>query len=244
MPRTKRNNFDKSSTGIDIECVCQYDSYKSRMDFEENIEIIQHNGYSTTSIGYYIDNGNVSGTDSVKMTVKGKNEAIIKAAKEYTEFYSDTELDAESCVSLDIADMKVELIAALEDVNIINYALDKLPVIDGLEFVPNKNLIVLTTKGYSQGDYAKVIYCPEDLEKVWGSFPTQESIQKMVDHYYWDSPIYAHFEINGTEYAYHDMPEYNEYEWDRKKFLDYVAKESGVSVESLESFVPACPEYA
>lgn len=229
----------KSSTGTDIECNCMYDTDMSQHEFTENIEIVQHGGYSTTSIGYYIDNGNVAGAGDIEMTVKGTTAAIIAAAKKYTATYND--LVAASGKELE--EVKAEIVSVLDDVSLINFALDKLPVIEDLEFVPNKNLIVLTTKGYSQGDYARVIYCPEDLEKCWGNYPKQEEIQKMIDHYYWDAPIYARFEINGEEYNYHDMPAYDEYEWERDKFIDYVAKESGIEKETLEQFVPEYPEY-
>lgn len=243
MKKTKRNNFDKSSTGTNIECFCQYDSRRSQAEFDENIEVIQHSGYSTTSIGYYIDNGNVPGAGEIKFAIKGKKENIIKAAKQYTGAYCDTSLDVDNCVDSDIEDMKQEIISSFEDINLINYAMDKLPEIEGLEIVPNKNLIVLTTKGYCHGDYAKVIYCPGDLEKCWGNMPVQKSIQEMIDHYYYDSPIYARLEINGTEYAYEDTPFYDDYEWKRKEFIDYVSKESGVAEEILKNFVPEHPEY-
>ncbi len=88
-----------------------------------------------------------------------------------------------------------------------------------------------------------VIYSPEDCESVWGNMPTQESIQKLVNHYCWDSPIYARFEINGKEYAYEETPFYDEYEWKRKEFIEWVAKESGVAGGELDSFVPEYPEY-
>ncbi len=232
MSKTVRNNFDKSSTGTDIECRCYRDTHQSQLDFSDNIEIIQHSGRSTTSIGYYTDNGNVKGVDDVKFTVKGDKAVKIK-------WYVDNVRPYEDMTENDI---DAEILETL-GVNIIDYALDRLPTVDGLEFVPNKNLIVLTTRGYCQGDYARVIYCPEDLETAWGVYPKQENVQESINHYYWDAPIYCCFEINGEEYNYHDMPEYDEYEWERKKFIAYVAKESGVPAEKLESFVPEYPEY-
>ena len=232
-----RNNYNKSSTGTDIECDCSYDLDRRQWEFEENIKIIQHDGYRTTSIGYYIDNGNVECPDKVSFKVKGDKEAKIKYLIDATNF------DREEIETWSEETIDEEIIGHENDINLINYALDKLPDVPGLEFVPTKNLIVLTTRGYSQGDYAKVLYCPDDLEKCWGNYPKQEEIQKMVDHYYWDAPIYCLFTINGKEYRYDEMPEYDEYEWDRDKFLDYVAKESAVDRESLEALVPEYPEY-
>lgn len=236
---TTRNNFDKSSTGVDISCSVYYDTDSSQRDFRENFESVQSDGYRTTSIQYYIDNGNVEGKDSVKFTVKGSVQDIIAAAKQYTYAYADLV----SASGKELEEVKAELIAQFEDVNLISYAMGTMPKIDGLEFVPNKNLIVTETRGYSQGDYAKVIYCPDDLKAVWGNEPKEEELQKMFDHYFWDAPIYAQVEIDGKEYSYWDMPDYDSYEWDRKKFIDYLVKESRVKAEQLESVIPDQPSY-
>ena len=236
MRKTVRNNFDKSSTGVDIECICQYDSGRSRWEFEENIQIVQHDGYRTTSIGYYIDNGNVKGHVDIKFTVKGTRERKIEYLDE---IFSVTKEDIQTW---DDATLDSEIMSYVE-VTLIDYVMDRMDSIDGLEFTPNKNLIVLTTRGYSQGDYAKVIYCPDDIEKAWGRYPKQEDIQKMVNHYFWDAPIFAVMTIDGKEYDYQEMPEYDDYEWKRDKFLEYVAKESGIEREKLEKFVPEYPEY-
>ncbi len=237
MKTTRKNNFDKSSTGTDIEISCFRDTDLSRMYFEEEIEILQHSGYSTTSVGYF--NGQGDKSDTVKMTLKGTTAAILAAARHYTSAYSD--IVAASGDELE--EVKAEIIGQFEDIDLIHYALDRLPEIEGLEIVPNKNIIVLTTRGYSQGDYAKVMYCPEDLEKCWGNYPKQESIQEQVNHLYWDAPIYCRFTINGTEYIYDDMPEADMYDFKREKFIQYVAKESGIKAETLESFVPEYPDY-
>ena len=65
----------------------------------------------------------------------------------------------------------------------------------------------------------------------------------MVNHYLWDSPIYARFEIDGKEYNIWDMPEHDDYDFDREKFLAWVAKESGVEVEKLDPLCPKNPDY-
>ncbi len=237
MGKARKNNFDKSSTGTDIECNCSYDTDLSRMYFEENFEVLQHSGYRTSSVCYYIDGGNLPDSKSIKFIVKGDKSAKVKHLQDITNF------DAEEIETWDNDTMDSEIIGHESDINLINYALDRMPDIAGLDIVPDKNLIALATCGYSQGDYSTVLYCPEDIEKAWGKMPEQKDIQKMVNHYFWDAPIYAQFTIDGKEYHYHDMPKYDEYEWDRNAFLEYVAKESGVPAETLESFVPEYPEY-
>ncbi len=239
MVKTKRNNFDKSSTGTDIECSCFYDTDMSRMNFEENFKMLQHNSYSTTSVAYYIDNGNVPDDSKVKFIVKGTREVREKYFLDNGRYYN-----AEEVKAWDDETLNEEILSNEEDVNLINYALERIPdTVEGLEFVPNKNLIVLATCGYSQGDYAAVNNCPDDLEKAWGKMPEQKDIQALVNHLFWDAPIYCQVTINGKEYSYYDAPEYDDYKWNRDEFIKYVSKESGIKKENLENFIPENPEY-
>lgn len=235
---TTRNNFDTSSTGVNIECSVFYDLDRARRDFEDNFKILQHSGYRTSSVLYYIDNGNVVDDDKIKFLVKGDKAAKIKYLVEQTSF------EAEEIETWDDDTIDTEILGYENDVNLINYALDNMPdTPSGLEFVPNKNLVVIGSCGYSQGDYSTIIYCPDDLEKAWGNKPDEKDIQKMVNHYLWDSPIYACFEINGDEFNIWDMPEHDDYDFDREKFLAWVAEKSGVAVDTLSALCPKNPDY-
>lgn len=235
---TTRNNFDQSSSGLNIECTCFYDTDRSHMDFKDNFEVLQHSSYRTSSVLYYIDNGNVPvpGHDEIKFTVKGERSAKIKKLVELSYFEED------EIQTWDDDTINQEILNYYE-VNLIDYAQDKLDIIDGLEFVPTKNLVVISSSGYSQGDYSTIIYCPDDLEKAWGNKPDENQIQKMVNHYLWDAPIYARCEIDGKEYNIWDMPGYDDYEWDRDKFIDWIAKESGIDKEKFEEYIPENPSY-
>lgn len=231
---TTRNNFDTSSTGVNIECSVFYDLDRARMDFEENFKILQHSGYRTSSVLYYIDNGNVTDDDKIKFTVKGEKAAKIKALSDW---HDETDLE-----TWPDDDLNSEIISRYE-VNLIDYAEDKLITVDGLEFAPNKTLVITSSQGYSQGDYSRIIYCPDDLEKAWGNKPDENALQKTFDHLLWDSPIYARFEINGDEFNIYDMPEHDDYDFNREKFLAWVAEKSGVAVDTLSALCPKNPDY-
>lgn len=116
---TTRNNFDKSSTGTDITCTVFFDTDSSQRDFRENFESVQSDGYRTTSIQYYIDNGNVEGKDSVKFTVKGAREKKI----EYLE--KESSFEREEIETWDEDTMDSEIIGYHKDINLIGYAMDK-----------------------------------------------------------------------------------------------------------------------
>lgn len=230
---TTCNNFDTSSTGTNIECSVFYDTMKSQIDFNDNIKIIQHSGYRTHTIGYYIDHRNVENHDAITFTLEGTPEQIKAALKQDGyEDDDDTVKDA-----LEILENGYG-----EKITLLNYE-DFNRVYDPLSVKPSKVLEKIITRGYSQGDYAEVFYCPDDLEKAWGKKPDENELQKMVDHYFWDTPIYASITINGDEYNYWDQPEYDEYEWGRDKFIKYVAEKSGVSIETLDAILSKEPSY-
>lgn len=241
---TTRTNHTHPAPGQpDIEVSCFYDTDRSRMDFKENIEIIQYSDRKT-GVGYYIDNGNLPGSDSVTFKIKGKRAALVKYIT--SEGYA-TPAECRKMKMADLQEVAMDAYKYCYDKNtkqlLIDYATERLEQPEGLEIVPSKPLECVTTTGYCQGDYAEVLYCPADCKTVWGSDPKPENIEKMVHHYYWDAPIYCTATINGTEYNYWDMPEYDEYEYDREKFLDYVTKESGIDRETLEPLVPKQPDF-
>ncbi len=242
----RRNNFDKSSSGTDIEFVGFMDCDSSRRDFEENIEIIQHDGYRTTSIGYYIDAGNVPDSSEVKFTVKGertvKEKYLVDTGRNY---------DAEDVSKWDDETIDNEILSQNKDATLINYAMSLVSsrhgyfqaVNDGLEIEPTKNLIAVEIRGYSQGDYAIVLYCPEDVEKAWGNLPNQSKMKEMFTHWYYDAPVYAVMTINGEEYNFWEFPHDNSYEWDKDKFVKWVSEQSKIPVETIAPFVPEDLDY-
>lgn len=227
------NNFDKSSTGTDIEVTAFRDCGRGQRDFKDNFVMLQHDGYSTRAIGYYIDNGNLPGPDEITFKVKGSP----KNVKKYLikEGYAESDLTPTHG-----QDNRAELLGILDNPTLLTYQdLNEYALKDsGLEIVPSKKLEKIETRGYSQGDYAEIWYCPADCKKVWGNEPKPDELETTIHHYYWDQPIYAVITINGTEYNYWDQPEYDEYEWEPEKFAAYVAKESGVPVESIQALLP------
>lgn len=238
-----KNNFDISSTGTDIEVSVFRDTDRSQRDFDDNIKMLRHSGYSTTSIGYYVDNGNVPDHDEIKFIVKGNKKDLLKFVLAEGNYYAKNEITKMKKAELQEAAIdslgyheKISLLT-LEDIN--KYNLKD----SNLELIADKALECVNITGYSQGDYAKVWYCPEDLQKAWGNAPDKEKLKEEFTHYFYDAPVYGEVIINGKEYHYSDMPEYQDYEWEGDKFAAYVAKESGVDVETIKKLLPKHPDY-
>ena len=94
---------------------------------------------------------------------------------------------------------------------------------------------ILTTRGYSQGDYVLVIVDRTQLTRLWGKYT--DDVQESIDRYFWNAPVYAKLEINGTEYFY-DECDLKHYKWEREAFIKRVIKDAGVPESDLESLVP------
>lgn len=241
---TPVNNHTRPAEGQpDIEVSCFYDTDRSQMDFRDNIEVIQYSDRKT-GVGYYIDNRNLPGSDSVTFTVKGKRAALVKYI---TSEGHATPAECRKMKMTDLKEVAMDTYKYCYDKStkqlLIDYATERMEQPEGLEIVPSKHLECVTVIGYSQGDYAEVLYCPSDCLKVWGAPAKPEIIKKMLHHFYWDAPINCTVTIDGTEYNYWDMPEYDEYEYDRDLFLDYVTKESGIDRQMLEPLLPHHPDY-
>lgn len=234
-----RNNYDQSSSGVNIRAECYYDYDKSRYEFEENFMILQHSSYSKSIVAYYIDNGNVKGADSLFWRVTGTPHAIVKYARENYTYYADTV----AADGQDLEDIKDEILNSLcpsilniDDIN--DYQLKN----SGLSIEPIKTLESVEIRGYCQGDYARVYYCVDDLREAWGNEPDAAQLKEIFTHYFYDAPIYAQVTINGEEYFYHDCPDYDEYEFKRDEFIQYVVKESGINADSFADLIPLTPD--
>jgi len=193
------NNFDTSSTGINIEGSFFYDTDISRMYFDETFDKIKN--------GLLFYNGHDQIKDDVSFTVKGNKSNLIEFLNMYVGDYdwkdnSKSELLDEVINNLDVSLENFETISNdLKDYRI--------------ELVPSTPIEKIITRGYSQGDYLEVLYFPEKLKELWGNDVDESSLQTDIDHLCWDTPIYGNVTINDVEFLYEGDP----YEWEREKYI-------------------------
>jgi len=225
------NNFNTNSNGPDIEFSGFMDGDKSRMDFDENFETIVHQSYSKTSIQFYNPGGEI--TQSLDIKVKALKKDLYKFVDENVNAVID-----QACSKQALYD---ETIAFLQDeIAAYKYDLDEMSNAYGITISFVNDIEILVTKGYSQGDYALVIVDRTQLTELWGKYT--DNVQECIDHYFWDSPVWAKLEINGTEYQYYEF-DLKEYEWEKEAFIKHVAKASGILQSELESLVPSELSY-
>lgn len=233
----RTNNYTRAASGPSIELTCFYDTDQSHREFEENFQILQSESYSKSTITYYIENGNVKDADDISFSLVGSVADILKLHN------ANTGANIIAANGKELEEIKEGILDTYgERITLLNFE-DASKVFSPLIVQPSKNVEYLVTRGYSQGDYAKVYFCRDDLHTSWGRIPTDGDLQKIFDHLFWDAPIYACFEIDGQEYRYDECPEYDDYEWNKDAFAAYVAKESGVPVETLTAMLPEYPDY-
>jgi hypothetical protein len=238
----KKNNFDVSSTGVNIESSCYYDTWLSQINFKENFESLDNRDRRGDNHDwYFVDCGNLPDSSKIEFELKGSREDLIKFIVAESYYERD---DVETWQESELQEYAIDRLS--ETPKVYNFeSLNDSDLKDtGLELIPNKAIESIFVRGYSQGDYARIFYSPDDIESVWGKLPNDSELRESFRNYCFDSPIYASLTINGTEYNYHESPEYkSEYEWDKDSFIAWVSKESGIDKEVLSQYLPEYPEY-
>lgn len=232
------NNFDQSSTGINIECNVFYDSLRAQDLFRENFDYIESDNRFKADLYWYRDYGNIAGFESVKFTLKATRAELLRYGHDNINYddYTDEELQ--------------EHIADYVGLNICSYFSDTDMFKDfDIEAVPSTPIKRVLVRGYIQGDASYVIYAPELLKEAWGreDVPSDSEIVAPFVNYFYDAPIYGTCTINGEEYPYYDCEPKSDYEYDRARWIDHIlahhAAPEGLTREMLESVIPQEPSY-
>jgi hypothetical protein len=213
------NNFNTSTSGVNLKLAVFRDTDASSRDFEESFNVLQYSGYRQNTIAVYTEYGNVSGDFSFsdaanyKITVKELRQAL---KNDY-----DTELSQHYFSKPFSKLTKAEL---LEFLDCVTYDSNEIAEFLQEHFSPLYDTLI--TRGYCQGDYAEVIIAPAykqflaDNGRDWNKAEVQASVQTAIDHLFWDSPIYARLDIDGDEYFLEEALA-DAYEWDKEQALKY-----------------------
>jgi hypothetical protein len=194
-----KNNFDCSSSGINIEVTACYDTDLSRLYYDDMFNTVWFNNRShivlDNDLGVGYKGESFKAYEVVDFTVKKKLN-VMDLLDEYGDyFYDANEYTKEE---------------ALEELKEINGKYVQELIEKGYA-KPKEGYKSFVSRGYCQGDYAFVI-CKDDLSEDY------------IDHLLWDAPVYASVTIgNATEYLYQDFCK-DEYEWDKEGFIRCVCE--------------------
>ena len=222
-----RNNFDTSSSGVNIRVVCFYDNTQALNLFNENIIRLgyistyrtRQNLYAFTSCA---DVGRIGDFCTLKKNIK-KTE-LIALAEELPDFYNGESYTVKELKDL-ITDASPEMI--LND--FWRAPFNGLKIKTGFE--------LYNTRGYSQGDSCDVLIKSTDNKEY-------------IDRIFWDAPIYCRVEIDGKDFYFDEIDGADSYDWSKEKMINYVLNAINVDdakktiiKKTLSELLPDSPDY-
>lgn len=228
------NNFDQSSSGVNLELSCFFDIDASQRDFQESFERVERD----TPKGFY--------GDVYFFTNYGDDVFIENDARNYKiECDSKTMIKRmHDFVGGDLREFMRECeINSKDDVNVLlgqfeSYVGYESEYLDFLDQYFDLDFIIYQTRGYSQGDAVTVLIDKKTYN---------ERLESHIDHLFWDAPIYARLTINDDEDVYLDE-NIDRYDYDKDVMIcefekSYNGEYKSVIIEFLESELPESPEY-
>lgn len=205
------NNFNTSSTGINIDFLIGYDEDMSRCNFDENIYRFD-NSDNFPAEYLYINYGNLKYelaniwkikpdnfrydmldfSDIITIDDTRQNTVLLKRFLISNSNYTYSDLNG-VCV--------YELFEDIVSNEYIEDFSDKLLLLDNLSISYIKHYSIINVAGYSQGDARDVLILDNVLLKVWGcSKIDRVSLHDEIFNYFFDSPIIARATINDVDF--------------------------------------------
>jgi hypothetical protein len=226
------NNFDTSSSGVNLELTCERDNCLAQDQFSENFKRIDTGGSSllndrffNADVYQFIDNGNFS--DGFNLTDLNNYDLTSKTNKNIlanirSEFYGSSEDLRNDSLNLfnkyPYQLNKVELLELVE--NEFNEDYEKF-LVDN--FTPLFEIISI--RGYSQGDYAEIAFTHKDIKEY--NFEDREKFLVMMENYFtnlfYDAPIYCKLGIDQDEFDFREFMK-NEFEYDKNELIAIAEK--------------------
>lgn len=208
------NNFNASTTGLNVELGCFRDTDLARFWFEDSFTCVSRDSFSLLNTGYHGVNifayqspdFDLFNLDNWKIPTKVKlHDLILNNLFNGCTGTFNTE-------SKDQYDKSSYKLTKSELLEFLSYTYEP----DYHEFIVRNfepKFKVVSSRGYCQGDYAEVIYMPEELGNDELNF----------DNDLWDTPIYCRLTINDEEF-YIDSEMKDQYEYNEDEIASIIIK--------------------
>lgn len=205
------NNFDTNSNGVNIELSAFYDSFIAQQDFQECFEKVDVNApdgfygdvyfFKCFDADTYIENE----TRNYKIDCDSKT--LIRHFIDYVggdvrELLREAEITSRDTVRDTLGQIEAHLYYEAE----INDFYSKYFELD---------FHVYQTRGYSQGDAATILIS-KDAQCL-------DHIKQLIDHVFWDQPVYARLEVNDVEYYLDENTD--RYDYDKDNMIEQFKKD-------------------
>ena len=221
-----RNNFDMSSSGVNIDAVCYYDTIQAADNFRTFISEQHSDRYTLYIYGVRDEDEEiVTIRDFCKFAPHVKKQDLIDLADELPDW------DGGDYADYTMSELREMILKANPAMILNRYWAESSTISIKPEYTLQR------TVGYSQGDIERVLIPSGDLND-----------RGFIDHLFWDSPVYCRVEINGTEYYWDEVFE-SEYDWDKEKMINYVCSnlKDGIDPEyvrkTLGYLLPETPDW-
>ena len=212
------NNFNQSSTGLNITVSAFYDIDLSRFYFKEAFFTIKE---GREDLLIYCE-GNFS--EFEKEYSFSKAELLVAFVDHMGDTYGRSDFLNDFKTNMGFSYSKACKDDLVEHVkHELYYSYEWHNFCEKAGFKANFDIVV--SRGYSQGDYREVIV----PHKFWGvvGIPKPECVQSnlggYIDNLLWDCPIYCRFTANEEEF-FIDESLKNSYLWDKVEALEIAAK--------------------
>ena len=199
------NNFDTSSTGINLELNCFFDIDHSQHNFRENFKADPY----SDDLWHFIDYGNFEAIDLDDLSNYDLKSGTIKQIKEnlyilYSKFIG-SKYSTSNFLQNDFKHIMNSNYSDARKSDLIEFASEGLEQMQYREFLKNTFTPlyeVIKIRGYSQGDQADIVLSNKIIEDH--SFECKDKfLSLMKDQFtnqFYSAPLYCMLEINGHEY--------------------------------------------
>lgn len=237
------NNFDQSSSGVNLELTCHFSCDLSQIYFYECFMKADHikTRYGSNDVYHYIDYGNIGTIDPSSLDAYSYTKADLlsifngdEAMKEECAYYNDKPFS--KCTKKDLVD----------------YLESELPSDESYELY-SKHLSprfeVVEIRGYSQGDYAEIIV-PDHFwtdAEIKKPADVQAYFEDMFTNLFYDTPLVCRLLVDGDEFHFDEYMN-DVYRYDKEELLHiadhFITHDKKAYIlEWLADNLPAYPDY-
>lgn len=242
-----KNNYNMSSTGINIEAHAFYDTWLAQDYYTKSMQSLKNNS-RYISDQWFIDCGNFPSYDQLEWRVKGDEPALREWIKASIPDHGD-QLDIDTATGGELRDIIQEEIAQSYRLSLEYIAdIERDFKVELAPFYKNEQITVLSMRvtGYSQGDACEVFYSPDLMQSIWGNVPSDNDLRDQFTNLLFDQPISASVTINGEDFPY----ELDQYEFKRDEWINSIMTSQAVKDldqdllrKELEKTIPKEPDY-
>ena len=229
----EKNNFDQSSSGINIELFLGYDIDLAGINFEDNFELID------SKFIFYKDYGNMELNENLDYyfnveDTKENRKGLLKALHSL-EYFTGFKLECYTTYYL-FQQLLICSYAVLKNLNEIKNLLST----NNVKFSTNFECVEIT--GYNQRDYNTILVDKKQFKAVNGVDFDSKVYRRRFKHYCYDSPLSCRAVINNKEY-YPETLDGQYVEFDKEIFItDIIKQVKNIDIElltkELEDLVP------